>query len=71
MSRPSIVEPGFAVRDVMTIEELARYLNISSDTAYKYAAAKYLPGFKLGGRWRFSRKAIDAWVKKRSESESE
>jgi excisionase family DNA binding protein len=56
------------VRDVMTIDELAEYLKISPDTAYKYATTKYLPGFKLGGRWRFSRIAIDAWVNKQSES---
>jgi excisionase family DNA binding protein len=60
--------PDRVVRDVMTIAELAQYLNISPDTAYKYAAEKFLPAFKLGNRWRFSRKAIDAWIEKQSET---
>ena len=54
--------------DVMTIKDLADYLKTSPDTAYLYAARKVVPGFKLGGQWRFSRKAIDAWIEKQSES---
>jgi len=48
--------------DLMDIRQLAKYLLVSEDAAYKYAATHVVPGFKLGNQWRFSKKAIDAWI---------
>lgn len=49
-------------REIMDIREAAEYLGISDDTLYNYAAAGYLPAFKLGNRWRFSKQRLDEWM---------
>jgi excisionase family DNA binding protein len=49
-------------RKVMDIREASDYLGISPDTLYKYASSGFVPGFKLGNRWRFKRALLDAWM---------
>lgn len=49
--------------DIMTIKELADYLKIAEKTAYRFALEKKIPGFKVGGAWRFRRAEIDKWIK--------
>lgn len=49
--------------DILTIVEVATYLKVAERTVYRLAAAKKLPAFKVGGAWRFSRSAIDSWIK--------
>lgn len=51
----------------MTIREVAEYLKITEKTAYRLAAARDLPGFKVGGSWRFRRSEIDRWIDRQSE----
>lgn len=50
--------------EIMTMDELARYLKISKSTLYKLAVENKLPGQKIGKRWRFHRGAIDDWMRK-------
>ena len=35
--------------DIMTIREVAAYLNLTEKTAYRHAADGKIPGFKVGG----------------------
>lgn len=49
--------------DIMTIREVAEHLKIAEKTAYRLAAEGELPGFKVGGSWRFQRNEIDKWIK--------
>ena len=49
--------------DIMTIEALAAYLQISKSTLYKLVQDGRLPGQKVGKRWRFHKVAIDEWLK--------
>ena len=35
--------------DILTIREVAEYLRITEKTAYRLAANRKLPGFKVGG----------------------
>lgn len=58
--------PPPAVQEVMTVKEAADYLGISADTMYRYAASSYVPGFRLGNRWRFKKSVIDRWMEKLS-----
>jgi len=46
-----------------TIDELAVYLRISRDCAYKLAQQGKIPASKIGRKWRFEKKAIDEWIK--------
>lgn len=48
--------------DVMTIREVSVYLKITEKTAYRLAAEGSIPGFKVGGAWRFRKSEIDKWI---------
>lgn len=50
--------------DILTIREVAEHLKINEKTAYRLAAEGKLPGFKVGGAWRFMKADLDAWVDK-------
>jgi len=52
------------IPEIMNIRVCSRYLGISTDTLYTYAATKYVPAFKLGNRWRFKKSIIDEWIVK-------
>ena len=55
-----------AEREVMNVEQAARYLGLSSDTMYKYLSGGKLPAFKLGNRWRLKKSTLDRWMEKQS-----
>ncbi|SNZ20087.1 methylation-associated defense system helix-turn-helix domain-containing protein MAD1 [Cohaesibacter gelatinilyticus] len=48
--------------DIMTMKEVAEYLKINEKTAYRLASEGKLPGFKVGGSWRFRKQDIDKWI---------
>jgi excisionase family DNA binding protein len=54
--------------DIMTIKELADYLKIAEKTAYRFALEKKIPGFKVGGAWRFRKEEINSWIKEQEEA---
>ncbi|WP_025740401.1 methylation-associated defense system helix-turn-helix domain-containing protein MAD1 [Salinivibrio socompensis] len=47
---------------ILTMKELAAYLKLAEKTAYRLASEGKLPGFKVGGSWRFKREDLDAWI---------
>lgn len=47
---------------ILTLKEVAAYLKLAEKTAYKLAAEGKLPGFKVGGSWRFKETDIDRWI---------
>ena len=49
--------------EILTISEVAELLKIAEKTAYGLAQRGEIPAFKVGGQWRFSRAAIDTWIK--------
>lgn len=53
--------------DIMTIKEVAEYLKITQKTAYRLAAEGKLPGFKVGGSWRFRRADLSDWIGQQAE----
>lgn len=48
--------------DIMTIKELAAYLKLNEKTAYRLVSEGKIPGFKVGGSWRFKREDIEHWI---------
>lgn len=52
---------------VMTVREVATYLNVAEKTIYRLAQKGDLPGFKVAGAWRFQKHDIDAWIKTQKE----
>jgi len=50
--------------NILTIREVADLLKINEKTVYKLAADSKIPGFKVGGSWRFDRTVIVKWIEK-------
>jgi excisionase family DNA binding protein len=50
------------VENILTVREVADLLKINEKTAYKLAADGKIPGFKVGGSWRFDRVNIAKWI---------
>ncbi len=48
--------------DILTIPDVASLLRVADKTVYSLVQRGDLPGFKVGGQWRFRRKAIDSWI---------
>jgi excisionase family DNA binding protein len=51
------------VRSVMTIEQLADYLQIGKRSLYRLAREGKIPAKKILNKWRFDRYQIDAWIR--------
>jgi excisionase family DNA binding protein len=49
--------------ELMTVEELAAYLHVDPVTIYRLARRGKISGFRVGGGWRLSKKAIDNWLR--------
>lgn len=56
--------------DIMTIREVAEYLRLNEKTTYRYAAEGQIPGFKIGGNWRFRRADIEGWIAQKTQKDS-
>ena len=56
--------------DIMTIREVAGYLKLTEKTAYRLVAEGKIPGFKVGGSWRFRRSEIERWIDAQSKNET-
>lgn len=48
--------------EILTLKEVAEYLKLAEKTAYRLAAEGKLPGFKVGGSWRFKREDVHSWI---------
>lgn len=54
--------------DILTIEEVARYLRVSERTVYDWAQKGEIPSGKIGTVWRFKKSDIERWVNERLSS---
>ena len=57
------LKPLESLDQVLTVQEMANYLHVHHTTIYRLIYKKKLPAFRVGSDWRFSRKAIDQWMK--------
>jgi excisionase family DNA binding protein len=51
-----------AAAEILTIKQVAVYLQVTERTIYRLAAAEGIPAFKVGGSWRFRRGDLDHWI---------
>ncbi|MBQ6056085.1 MAG: PTS sugar transporter subunit IIA [Treponema sp.] len=54
--------------DILTIEEVAKYLRVSERTVYDWAQKGEIPSGKIGTVWRFKKSEIEKWVNERLSS---
>jgi len=47
---------------VLTVKEVADYLQVHPSTVYKLLHKQDLPGFRIGTDWRFNKERIDQWM---------
>ena len=47
---------------VLTVKQVAEYLQVNERTVYRMASANKLPAFKVGGSWRFKQSELEQWI---------
>lgn len=52
--------------EIMNIKEVAEYLRLNEKTAYRLVSEGVIPGFKVGGSWRFRKEEIVQWTKEQT-----
>ncbi len=50
---------------LMTVEQMAEYLQVDEYTVYVWARKGEIPAFKVGRFWRFRKEDIDEWLESR------
>jgi len=54
-----------SVDDILTIDEVAKYLRVSERTVYDWAQKGEIPSGKIGTVWRFKKTELERWVNER------
>jgi excisionase family DNA binding protein len=49
-------------REIMTVEQVADYLQISKKSVYQLVRKGELPACKVTNKWRFNRTAVQQWI---------
>lgn len=50
---------------LMTLKDVAAYLQVAERTVYLWAQKGDIPSFKLGNVWRFKHDDLDAWFEEK------
>lgn len=51
--------------EFLTVKDVAQFFGVTEITVYRWATAKFIPHYKLGGAIRFDRNEVLDWAKKR------
>jgi excisionase family DNA binding protein len=54
---------------LMSIRDVAEFLQLNQTTVYAWAQQGILPGYKLGRTWRFRPSELETWLEKRRNAE--
>ena len=46
----------------VTLEAIAKHLEVSTDTVHRWIRARKIPVHRVGRQWRFKVSEVDAWV---------
>ena len=49
-------------KSYLSVEEVAKQFGVNATTVYRLAQQGKIPGFKVGGQWRFSLEMLESWV---------
>jgi len=49
-------------KEIMTVKQLASYLQMDEHTIYKLAHSGQIPAIKIAGQWRFKKEVLDKWI---------
>ena len=59
-----LTKPFEDMDQIMTIEEVARYLSLHELTVRRLAREGEIPAFKIGRQWRVKRTLLDRWIER-------
>jgi len=59
-----ISKPFEDVDQIMTIEQVARYLSLHELTVRRLAREGEIPAFKIGRQWRVKKNLLDRWIER-------
>ncbi len=48
--------------EVMTVKQVAEYIQIDAQSIYKMAQRDKIPCVKIAGQWRFKKSILDEWL---------
>lgn len=54
---------AMVIPDILTLEEAANYLRLSTETIERQATQGQIPGRRIEDTWRFLKAAIDDWLR--------
>jgi PTS system nitrogen regulatory IIA component len=54
-----------ADESLMSVKELAAYLQVDMSTIYLWSQRGQIPAMKVGNMWRYRRSEIDTWLESR------
>ncbi len=57
--------------DILDIRNAAKFLQIKERTLYRLVGEGEIPGIKVGGQWRFSKKCLEEMFSKTAAQASE
>ncbi|MCM8787019.1 MAG: helix-turn-helix domain-containing protein [Candidatus Omnitrophica bacterium] len=50
--------------EILTFQEVRRFLKVSNSTLYRLAQSKKIPALKIGRTWRFRKEKLISWLDK-------
>ena len=53
-------------KEIMTVKQVAKYLQMDEHTIDKLARSGQIPSVKIAGQWRFKKDVIDKWISEKS-----
>jgi len=59
---PTSELPDPIQKEILNLDEAAAYLGVSTKTFQKVLHEGEMPGRKVGREWKFSRRALEAWI---------
>jgi excisionase family DNA binding protein len=46
----------------LSVDEIGKYLGVSSDTVYRWIDKHDMPAHRMGRLWKFKKEQVDTWV---------
>ena len=58
---PTTTSVEVSPQTILTVKEMSEYLRVHPATIYRLVRTNQIPGFRVGGEWRFASENIDRW----------
>lgn len=65
----TVHSPPEKTPEIMSIDEVARYLNLKSQTIRNWTSQRKIPSVKIGGSVRYKKLEIDKWLEQKNKSQ--